>query len=77
MLDNKKGAEAPFFNSLKLLVHYVHSNFKAKTHFSSSWFSPHSNSPKYYCFALSDDIAYVCILRAYKNLALPVVIKDA
>jgi hypothetical protein len=49
MLDNKKGAEAPFFNSLKLLVHYVHSNFKAKTHFSSSWFSPHSNSPKFSC----------------------------
>jgi len=29
----------------KLLVHYVHSNFKTETHFSSSWFSPHSISP--------------------------------
>jgi len=28
-----------------LFVHYVHSNFKAKTHFSSSWFSPHNVSP--------------------------------
>ena len=29
----------------KLLVHYVHSNFETETHFSSSWFSPHSISP--------------------------------
>jgi hypothetical protein len=28
-----------------LFVHYVHSNFKAKTHFSSSWFCPHNISP--------------------------------
>ena len=27
----------------KLLVHYVHCNFETETHFSSSWFCPHSN----------------------------------
>ena len=34
------------FNVLEqLLVHYVHGHFKTETHFSSSWFSPHSISP--------------------------------
>jgi len=27
----------------ELLVHYVHGHFEAKTHFCSSWFSPHND----------------------------------
>jgi hypothetical protein len=42
---NKLGFIAKLRNP-KLLVHYVHSYFKAKTHFCSSWFSPHNKSPK-------------------------------
>lgn len=30
-----------------LLVHYIHSNFKAKAHFCSDRFSPHNDSPSY------------------------------
>ena len=44
----RKPAEAGLNNSLlpsPLFVHYVHSHFEAKTHFSSSWFSPHGVSP--------------------------------
>ena len=31
----------------RLLVHYVHCYFKAKTHFCSCWFSPHNKSPNW------------------------------
>jgi hypothetical protein len=34
-----------FTPSVKLFIHNVHCNFKAKTHFSSSRFSPHDKSP--------------------------------
>jgi hypothetical protein len=38
----------------KLLVHNVHCYFKAKSHFCSSWFSPHSISPYKLDFSIAD-----------------------
>jgi hypothetical protein len=36
------GANSARFRSKEqLFVHYVHSYFKAETHFGSSWFCPH------------------------------------
>ena len=44
----KNPTEVGLNNSLlpsPLLIHYVHSYFKAEAHFLSSWFSPHNVSP--------------------------------
>jgi len=33
------------YSKRELLVHYVHCNFEAETHFCCCWCCPHSNSP--------------------------------
>jgi hypothetical protein len=42
--DDPHGDEESYYFAMLAIAH-VHGNFKAKTHFSSSWFGPHDVSP--------------------------------
>jgi len=72
---NKKGRLGVLFSlNLKvqlLFVHYVHCNFKAKTHFSSCWCCPHDESPVIVLVVLFTTYDYIIQTASKTSLCNP------